>query len=79
MVDLQKLVTLKSNDQGASPAKALNERLTLFEAVRRLTEDEGLSSWVINDDGKTLSGADILHITNSQEYRDLMLAFDDRR
>ena len=80
-MDLQKQVTLRSSNRDASTgAKPMvDERLSLFEAVRRLAEDEGLSLLVIEDGGKPLTAEDILEITKSQVYRDLVLAFDDRR
>jgi hypothetical protein len=45
-----------------------------------LTQDEGVSSFLeIDNDGNLLSSADILKIAGTQSYRDLMLAYDDRR
>jgi hypothetical protein len=79
-MDLEKLVTLKSRDsKSADKAKSVSERLSLFEAVRRWIQDEGLSSLVIDDGGTLLTDSEILQITNSQNYRDMVLAFDDRR
>ena len=80
-MDLQKQVTLISRDLNGSPeAKpSVNTQLSLFEAVRRWAEDEGSSSLTIDDAGKPLTRTDILEITKSQIYKDMVLAFDDRR
>lgn len=53
--------------------------LTLFEAVRRWTDDEGAGDYAIESEGQRLTAAQIQEVAHSQEYIDRLMAFEERR
>lgn len=80
-MDLQKTVTVLPNDKPLSCAGMPNiERmtLTLFESVRRWTNDEK-NPFDIEVDGRRLTTEDIEKIAHSEAYKAELLAFDERR
>jgi hypothetical protein len=54
------------------------QELSLFEAVRRWTDDEG-NPFEIDVDGNRLTVEQIQEIAHSEPYKELLLAFDERR
>jgi hypothetical protein len=61
--------------------KSLDGRtsLTLFDAVRKWTDDEGAGDYAIESEGKPLTAAQIEEVAHSQDYIDKLLAFEERR
>jgi hypothetical protein len=55
-----------------------SEELSLFEAVRRWMDDEG-NPFDIKVDGSQLTAEKIHEIALSEPYKELLLAFDERR
>ncbi len=55
-----------------------SEELSLFEAVRRWMDDED-NSFDIEVDGKQLTAETIHEISHSEPYKEMLLAFDERR
>lgn len=53
--------------------------LTLFDAVRRWTDDEGAGDYAIESEGKRLTATQVQEVAHSQEYIDRLIAFDERR
>ena len=54
------------------------QELSLFEAVRRWTDDEG-NPFEIGVDGNRLTVEQIHEIAHSEPYKELLLAYDERR
>ena len=52
---------------------------SLFEAVRRWNNSEGLDAFDIELDGSRLTNQQIEEISHSETYKDRLLAFDERR
>jgi len=52
--------------------------LSLFEAVRRWTDDEGVPFDIL-DEGNQLTEEQIQEIAHSEAYKAELLAFDERR
>jgi hypothetical protein len=76
-MDLDKTVKLVS----AASDKPLDGQtsLTLFDAVRRWTDDEGAGDYAIESEGKRLTATQVQEVAHSQEYTDRLIAFDERR
>jgi hypothetical protein len=76
-MDLDKTVKLVS----AASDKPLDGQtsLTLFDAVRRWTDDEGAGDYAIESEGKRLTATQVQEVAHSQEYIDRLIAFDERR
>ena len=76
-MDLDKNVRLVS----AASDKPLDGQtpLTLFDAVRRWTDDEGTGDYAIELDGKRLTATQIQEVAHSREYIDRLMAFEERR
>ena len=76
-MDLDKNVRLVS----AASDKSLEGQtlLTLFDAVRRWTDDEGAGDYAIELEGQRLTATQIQEVAHSQEYIDRLMAFEERR
>lgn len=76
-MDLDKNVRLVS----AASGKPLDGQtsLTLFDAVRRWTDDEGASDYTIELEDKRLTATQIQEVAHSQQYIDRLMAFEERR
>jgi hypothetical protein len=76
-MDLDKNVRLVS----AASDKSLEGQtsLTLFDAVRRWTNDEGAGDYAIELEGQRLTATQIQEVAHSQEYIDRLIAFEERR
>ena len=53
-------------------------QVSLFDAVRKWTDAEGVDTFEIELDGKRLSPAQIQAIAHSEAYKDRLLAFNER-
>ena len=52
--------------------------VSLFDAVRKWTDAEGVDAFYIEVDGKRLTPQQIQAIAHSEEYKDRLLAFNER-
>jgi hypothetical protein len=53
-------------------------QISLFDAVRRWTDAEGIDAFDIELDGKRLTPEQIQEIAHSEDYKDRLLAFNER-
>ena len=80
-MDLQKQVTISPTaKRSSSPGNHIDipKQLSLFEAVRMWTNDEGIPFDIV-DAGNRLTKAQIQEIAHSEAYKAKLLAFDERR
>ena len=80
-MDLQKQVTIyPTTKRCSSSSKQIDspKQLSLFEAVRRWTDDEGVPFDIL-DEGTRLTEEQIQEIAHSEAYKAELLAFDERR
>jgi hypothetical protein len=80
-MDLQKEVTISpTGKRSSSPGNHIDrlKQLSLFEAVRMWTNDEGIPFDIV-DAGNRLTKAQIQEIAHSEAYKAKLLAFDERR
>ena len=80
-MDLQKPVTISPAGKGSSsPGNHIDrpKQLSLFEAVRMWTNDEGIPFDIV-DAGNRLTEEQIQEIAHSEAYKAELLAFDERR
>ncbi len=70
-MDLEKQASIVSED-GES------RQVTLFDAVRKWTDDEGVEGFEVELDGKTLSFEQLQEIAHSDDYQNRLLAFNER-
>jgi len=80
-MDLQKQVTISpTTKRSSSSGKQIDrpKKLSLFEAVRRWTDDEGVPFDIL-DEGNQLTEEQIQEIAHSEAYKAKLLAFDERR
>lgn len=59
-------------------SKATPLRVSLFDAVRKWTDAEGIDAFDIELDGKRLTTEQIQEIAHSEVYKDRLLAFNER-
>jgi hypothetical protein len=52
--------------------------VSLFDAVRKWTDTEGVDAFEIELDGKRLTSEQIQAIAHSEAYKDRLLAFNER-
>ena len=52
--------------------------VSLFDAVRKWTDAEGVDAFYIESDGKRLTSEQIQAIAHSEAYKDRLLAFNER-
>jgi hypothetical protein len=80
-MDLQKQVTISpTTKRSSSSFKQIDrpKQLSLFEAVRIWTDDEGVPFDIL-DEGNRLTEEQIQEIAHSEAYKAELLAFDERR
>jgi hypothetical protein len=80
-MDLQKQVTISPTEKwSSSPGNHIDrpKQLSLFEAVRMWTNDEGIPFDIV-DANNRLTKAQIQEIAHSEAYKAKLLAFDERR
>lgn len=75
-MDLEKQVTLTSTNKRGE--RGVTIQVSLFEAVRRWTDDDGVVL-MIHDGATRLSSAEIQQIAHSEAYKERLLAYDERR
>lgn len=80
-MDLEKNVNILPSARSASAVDRIqmSTQLSLFEAVRRWTNDEGVGTFDIEVDGNRLTHEQIQEIAHSEDYKSRLLAFDERR
>jgi hypothetical protein len=80
-MNLEKQANIVPATRTISPSHPLQERVqtSIFEAVRRWTEDEGMGTFDIEVDGRRLTSDEIQEIAHSEDYKARLLAFDERR
>jgi hypothetical protein len=80
-MDLDRQTNLLLTAPPASVADPVREpaQLSLFEAVRRWIDDEGMGGFDIELDGALLTLEQIQQIAHSEDYKARLLAFDERR
>jgi hypothetical protein len=74
-MDLEKQTRIipASTSQGDQPTD-----VSLFDAVRKWTDAEGVDAFHIESDGKRLTPEQIQAIAHSEAYKDRLLAFNER-
>jgi hypothetical protein len=78
-MDLASQVSIVPKEQSSQSTADKPMQVALFEAVRRWTDEEGIDAFEIEVDGKTLSPDQIQEIAHSDDYKNRLLAFDERR
>ena len=80
-MDLQKQVSISpTTKRSSSSGKQIDrpKKLSLFEAVRMWTNDEGIPFDIV-DANNRLTKAQVQEIAHSEAYKAKLLAFDERR
>jgi hypothetical protein len=74
-MDLEKQTRIipASTNSGDQPTN-----VSLFDAVRKWTDAEGVDAFTIESDGKRLTPEQIQAIAHSEAYKDRLLAFNER-
>lgn len=70
-MDLEKQATVLS--KGGEP-----RQVTLFDAVRKWTDDEGVEGFQVKLDGKNLDPEQLKQIAHSEPYQAKLMAFNER-
>src|SRR5580700_3916373 len=76
-MDLERKVKILPTPRPTSSADAIQEptQVSIFEAVRRWTDDEGMGTFDIELDGRNLTPEQIQEIAHSEDYKARLLAF----
>ena len=77
-MDLEKQVTILPFTKTASSANDQPKQVSLFDAVRMWTDEEGLDAFEIELDSKRLTPDEIQAIAHSEAHKDRLLAFNER-
>ena len=79
-MDLGKKATIISSAKTASSSNLAGEptMVTLFDAVRKWTDAEGVNVFYIEVDGTRLTSEQIQVIAHAEAYKDRLLAFNER-
>jgi hypothetical protein len=79
-MDLEQQAKIFLSSKAASSSGSVDEpvQVSLFDAVRKWTDAEGVDAFEIELDGKRLSPAQIQAIAHSEAYKDRLLAFNER-
>jgi hypothetical protein len=80
-MDLEKQTSILRSAKPGPPSNPMDKptQVSLFEAVRRWNNNEGLDAFDIELDGSPLTNQQIQEISHSETYKDRLLAFDERR
>ena len=73
-MDLEKQTKIIPATNSVDPTATV----TLFDAVRKWTDAEGVDAYYIELDGKRLTAEQIQAIAHSEDYIDKLLAFNQR-
>jgi hypothetical protein len=76
-MDLEKQTRILLAKTGLS-AKDQTTEVSLFDAVRKWTDTEGVDAFHIELDGHRLTPEQIQAIAHSEAYKDRLLAFNER-
>jgi hypothetical protein len=79
-MDLETQVSLVPRTAEPSPSDEKSvgaSRMSLFDAVRRWTDDEAVS-FDIEDGARRLTAEEIQEVAHSEAYKARLLAFDER-
>jgi hypothetical protein len=79
-VDLEKKAKIVSSAKTALSSNLAGEptTVTLFDAVRKWTDAEGVNVFYIEIDGIRLTSEQIQVMAHSEAYKDRLLAFNER-
>ena len=72
-IEQQATILPKSTSAAEQPTE-----VTLFDAVRKWTDTEGVDAFEIELDGKRLTSQQIQAIAHSEAYTDRLLAYNER-
>jgi hypothetical protein len=73
------IVSFVPKDQPSQSTGKNPMQVALFDAVRRWADEEGIDAFEFQVGGKTLSPDQIQEIAHSDDYKNRLLAFDERR
>ena len=73
-MDLEKQATI------IPPSNSVDQptEVSLFDAVRKWTDAEGVDAYYVELDGERLTPEEIQAIAHSEPYKDRLLAFNER-
>jgi hypothetical protein len=77
-MNLDKQVTITNSSSLNSGQANKTQELSLFQAIRLVSDAES-ATFEIMLDGKTFNNAQVQEIVHSEEFKDALLAFDERR
>jgi hypothetical protein len=79
-MDLEQPTKIFLSSKATASSGSVDEpvQVSLFDAVRKWTDAEGVDAFEIELDGKRLSPAQIQAIAHSEAYKDRLLAFNER-
>jgi hypothetical protein len=80
-MNMEREMDLEKHARIIPPSTNSNEQPTevsLFDAVRKWTDAEGVDAFYIELDGKRLTPEQIEAIAHSEAYKDRLLAFNER-
>lgn len=79
-MDLEKQTTIFRSSEATSSSNSVDKptRVSLFDAVRKWTDAEGVDAFEIELDGKRLTSEQIQEIAHSEAYKARLLAFNER-
>ena len=79
-MDLEKQTRIFSFAKTGQSTNSVGQptEVSLFDAVRKWTDAEGVDAFYIELDGKRLTPEEIQAIAHSEAYKDRLLAFNER-
>ena len=79
-MDLEKQTRIFSFGKTGQSTNSVSQptEVSLFDAVRKWTDAEGVDAFYIELDGKRLTPEEIQAIAHSEAYKDRLLAFNER-
>src|ERR1017187_3865227 len=79
-MDLEKQAKILPSAKTTSSSNSIDKpaQVSLFDAVRKWTDAEGVDAFDIELDGNCLTPEQIQEIAHSEPYKDRLLAFNER-
>ena len=77
-MDLEQSTKIFPSSGATSNSVDEPSQISLFDAVRKWTDAEGIDAFEIELDGKRLTPEQIQEIAHSEDYKDRLLAFNER-
>ncbi|HEY6763542.1 MAG TPA: hypothetical protein VI386_02115 [Candidatus Sulfotelmatobacter sp.] len=79
-MDLEKQAKIRPSPKTTSSFNSIDKptQVSLFDAVRKWTDAEGVDAFDIELDGNCLTPEQIQEIAHSEAYKDRLLAFNER-